>query len=245
MCRDQNCRRRYKPFPTVEVKDAVIKSDAVAIEVRADKKLRLCLQNLEDLVDKICAAALFDSRSANLHNDSLYVFAAFQGIVSLLVYQPSLPNTKHWYRLDQALCNLIRCDIISRTDTTTNSVLSRTREHRSVDRLYCLGRSARCFYQSHALGVIRLNRRGQALVCIGFFLGFKLLNRVLRIEKFKLPCLVPRIVIPRHFPFALSLLHVHFVGIGGAKRVLEGLLVPLVLHVLPPKGIEIRTIIFK
>ena len=39
MCRDQNCRRRYKPFPTVEVKDAVIKSDAVAIEIGLDKKL--------------------------------------------------------------------------------------------------------------------------------------------------------------------------------------------------------------
>ena len=41
------------------------------------------------------------------------------------------------------------------------------------------------------------------------------------------------------------MLHVHFVGIGGAERVLESLLVPLVLHVLPPKGIEIRAITFK
>ena len=108
-----------------------------------------------------------------------------------------------------------------------------------MDRLYRLGRAARCFYQSHARGGIRLNRRGQALVCIGFFLGFKLLNRVLRIEKFKFPCPVPRIVIPHRFPFALILRRVHLVGVGGAKLVLEGLLVPLVLHVLPPKGIQV------
>ena len=207
MCRDQNCRRRHNPFPTVEVKNTVIKSDTVAIEVGVDKKLRLCLQNLEDLVDKICAAALFDSRSANLHNDPFQVFAAFQGIVPLPIHQPVLSNTEHGYRLHQALCRLIRCD----ADTTVNSVLSRTREHRSVDRLY-RRRAARCFYQSRALGGIRLNRRGQALVCIGFFLGFKLLNRVLRIEKFKLPCLVPRIVIPRRFPFALLLFHQAFLN---------------------------------
>ena len=107
-------------FPTVEVKDAVVKSDAIAIKVRLDKKLRLCLQNFEDLVDKICAAALFDSRSANLHNDPLYVFAAFQGIVPLLVYQLLLSDAEHWYRLHQALCRLVRCD----TNTTANSVLN-------------------------------------------------------------------------------------------------------------------------
>lgn len=79
----------------VEVKDAVVKSDSVAIKVRLDKKLRLCLQNFEDLVDEICAAALFDSRSANLHNDSFHIFAAFQGIVPLLVYQPTFSDAEH------------------------------------------------------------------------------------------------------------------------------------------------------